>query len=101
MINWEEELGKRGFVLLYGLLRNYGNGIFTGSIFLEKKGSLGEHFPDPKTKDSQGLEIFVPFIASEDKEKREHNSIRLRTLEELDDFILQRKQKKENEKPVE
>ncbi len=94
MTNWSEELLTIGFVPLEKSTKTYGNDKITGSVKywdskncklfqLEKdlfndKGELKSKFV---------IEVFVPFLANDDKEKCKHESVVLYNLEGLIEYI--------------
>lgn len=94
-MNWNDELLKRGFIILESTTRLYGYGDekcgFTGSILYENsKGNI----IDDAGKDVK--EIFCPFIHDEEEKgvgilKGEYQSIRLRNMDDLEKFMIQNK----------
>lgn len=68
--------------------RTYGNGRFTGSIELERRGKLIFVTPDEKSQ-KDDVEVFCPFIGSDNEKRLNHKyqSIVLRSIKDLDNHI--------------
>lgn len=84
-MDWNEELLKRGFSIMESTTRSYGyEKKFTGSLVYEN--SKGNIMDEPG-KDSK--EIFCPFLHANDDSKPNRNfqTVRLRNMEEIDEFI--------------
>ena len=105
-MNWSEELLKRGFKPLcsFSYWSNWGyykddKFIFSGAILYEKKGKILDADFEPKYISGKSvddkyypddaIQVFYPFIKSEDDKRpnAKHNSIRIINEEELDNYI--------------
>lgn len=99
-MNWHDELINRGFASLDSTTRTYGNGKFTGSVVCEKDGKVldpdyepkyvsGKIVTDHKYYPDDAKEIFCPFLKElhDERSKARVNSVRIRTVEELDEYI--------------
>lgn len=86
-INWNEELLKRGFILLEFSTRTFGNGKFTGSIVDESWD--GKFFTIAEKKGKNTKEVFCPFLHAEENSRPnfKFQEIRLRNTEDLDNYI--------------
>lgn len=90
-MNWHEELLKRGFEILESSTKTYGYGnipnrFIRSLVYENSKGNI----VDEESKDVK--EIFCPFLHSDDERKPNTNfqTIRLRGLEDLDNFIVKK-----------
>lgn len=89
-IDWHEELLKCGFRSLESTTRTYGNEKFTGSVVDENWD--GKFFTISEKKGKNTKEVFCPFIHDESEKsmnvsKGEYQSIRLRNIEDLKNYI--------------
>jgi len=91
-MEFHDELIKRGFSVLDSGTRTYGNGKLTGSIVFEKpeKGSIDGNGTIVDKKEENTIEIFCPFIKADDltRPNRNFQTVRLRSLEDLDKYLF-------------
>lgn len=73
MIDWHEELLKRGFTFLESSTRTYGNGKFIGQVVEDKEN-----------------EVFYPFFNPDNYPKEEswrYRSVKISNINELEEYL--------------